>query len=91
MIKIVNVYIVYDLDSWPKNLTNNLKFRNYLFGATSAVKNSDKENCVYSGYGITFDSTVFWIFDNNMSRNVKLFGVNNSSSSDAGPRSNFQN
>ena len=24
--KIVNVYIVYDIEAWPKNATNNLKF-----------------------------------------------------------------
>ena len=25
--KIVNVYIVYDLDAWPRNPTNNFKLR----------------------------------------------------------------
>ena len=54
--KIINVYIVYDLDAWPRNPTNNFKFKNCLFGATNIVKNSDKEKYVYSGYGITFDS-----------------------------------
>ena len=54
--KIVNVYIVYDLDAWPRNPTNNFKLKNCSFGATSVVKNSDKEKFVYSGYGITFDS-----------------------------------
>ena len=54
--KIVKVYIVHDLDAWPRNPTNNLKYKNCLFGATSVVKNSDKEKYVYSGYGITFDS-----------------------------------
>ena len=50
------VYIAYDLDAWPKNPTNNFKFKNCLFGATSVVKNRDKEKYVYSGYRITFDS-----------------------------------
>ena len=36
--KIVNVYIVYDLDAWPRNPTNNFKFTNCLFGVTSKVK-----------------------------------------------------
>ena len=26
--KIVNVYIVYDLDAWPRNPKNNFKFKN---------------------------------------------------------------
>ena len=54
--KIANVYIVYDLTSWPRNPTNNFKFKNCLSGATSILQNSDKEKYVYSGYGITFDS-----------------------------------
>ena len=37
--KIVNIYIDYDLDAWPRNLPNNFKFKNCLFGATSIVKN----------------------------------------------------
>ena len=36
--KIVNVYIVYELNAWPRNPTNNFKFKNCLFGATSVVK-----------------------------------------------------
>ena len=49
--KIVNFYIVYDLDAWPRNPTNNMKFKNYLFGATNIVKNSGKEK---------YDSHSFW-------------------------------
>ena len=36
--RIVNVYFVYDLDTWPRNPTDNFKFKNCLFGATSIVK-----------------------------------------------------
>ena len=36
--KIVNGYIVYDLDPWPRNFTNNFRFKNCLLG----VKNSKK-------------------------------------------------
>ena len=32
--KIVNVYIVYDLDPWPRNPTKNFKFKNCLSGPT---------------------------------------------------------
>ena len=44
--KIVNVYIVYDLNAWLRNTTNNFKLKNSLFGATNIVKNSDKEKYV---------------------------------------------
>ena len=36
--KIVSVYIVYDLDAWPRNPTNNFNLKNCLFGATNIVK-----------------------------------------------------
>ena len=36
--KIVKVYIVYRVNAWPRNPTNNFKFKNCLFGATSIVK-----------------------------------------------------
>ena len=50
--KFVNVYIVYDLDTSPRNATYNFKFKNGLFGSSTVVKNSGKEKYVYSGYGI---------------------------------------
>ena len=40
------------IDAWPKDPSDNFKFKNCLFGATNIVKNSDKEKYVYSGYGI---------------------------------------
>ena len=56
--KIVNVYIVYDLDAWPRNLTNNFKFKNCLFAATSVVvKNSNEEKYMLNDYGISME---FW-------------------------------
>ena len=33
------VYVVYDLDVWARNPTNNFKSKNCLFGATSVIKN----------------------------------------------------
>ena len=39
----VNVYIVYGLDTLPKNLLNDFTFKNSLFLATNIVKNNVKE------------------------------------------------
>ena len=86
--KIVNVYIAYDLDAWPRNPTNNFKFKNCLFGATNIVKNSDKEKYMYCGYGITFDSAGSCSFDNDFARNVIIFGVDNTSSFHSDNRKN---
>ena len=88
MRKIVNVYIAYDLDAWPRNLTNNFKFKNCLFEATSIVKISYKERYVYSRHRKTFDSAGSWSFDNDIARNVIIFGVDNSSLSHADNRKN---
>ena len=52
--KIVNVYIVYDLDSNLNNFEPTLK--NCLFGAVELTKNSDIDKYQYRGYGIGFDS-----------------------------------
>ena len=41
--KVVNVYIVYDLEAWPKVLLDNFKLKNYLFGTTRVAKSSIKE------------------------------------------------
>ena len=51
------------LAAWPRNPNNMFKFKNCLFGATSIVKNSNKEKYVYSGYEITFDGAYEWSFD----------------------------
>ena len=79
--KTINVYIVYDLDTWSRNAANNFKFKNCLFGASNIVKHSDKETYAYSGYRITFDIAGWWSCDNDFARNVKSAGVDNSSSS----------
>ena len=81
LIKIVNVYIVYDLDVWSRNPTNNFKFKNCLFRATNIVKNRDKEKYVSSGCRMTFDNAGSWSFVDAFARNVIIFGVDNSSSS----------
>ena len=36
--KVVNAYIVYYLDAWPKVPLNNFKLRNWLFGAINIVE-----------------------------------------------------
>ena len=79
--KIVNVYIVYDLDHWPKILLRNFTLKNCLFEATNIVKSSDQEKYVYSGYRIAFDGKGSWCFNDDTGRNVIIFGVDNSSSS----------
>ena len=70
--KILDAYIVYDLDDLPTNM----------------AKNSDKSKWVYTGYGIAFDGVDLWSFGNDFARNVTIFGVDNSSSSHVDNRKN---
>lgn len=44
--KIVNAFIVYDLDAWPRNAAISFKFQNCLFHATCIVKSNDEEKWV---------------------------------------------
>ena len=53
--KIVNPYIVYDLDNWPKGLLRNFILQSCLFGVTNIVKNRDKNKFMCSCYGVAFD------------------------------------
>ena len=52
-----------------------------MFVATNRVKNNEGENYVYSGYGIAFGWKDSWSFENDSTRNIVIFGVDNSSSS----------
>ena len=39
---ISNLYIVYDLNNWPRNTTNNFTLKNCLFGTVKLIRNADK-------------------------------------------------
>ena len=42
--KILNVYIVYDLDAWSRNSTKNFKFKNCLLRLTRVIKTVIKQS-----------------------------------------------
>ena len=76
--KIVNIYIVYELDKFYFNTTSMLV--NCLFEAVSLTKNADIDKYKYSGYGIEFDRNGVYSVGNWFDRNVIIFGVDISSS-----------
>ena len=77
--KIVNIYIVYELDKTYGKTHPTLV--NYLFGAVSITKNADIDKKKYFGYGIGSDKTgVYLIPYDSFGRNVVIFGVDMSSS-----------
>ena len=74
---ILNLYIVYELNTWPRNRTNNFTLKNCLFGTVKLVRNTIKSKFTCTVQVIAFDSS----FGNDFARNVVIFGVDNSSSS----------
>ena len=88
--KIVNTYIVLHLDNWPNNPLRNFIIKDFLFGANSIVKNSDKEKWVYHGCGVAFQGKGTRNFSNDFATNVVIFGTDNGSSSHAdNPKNSF--
>ena len=77
--KIVNIYIVYELDKTYVKTHPTLV--NCLFGAVSITKNTDIDKNKYSGYGIGFDRTSVYLLPyGSFGRNVVIFGVDMNSS-----------
>ena len=76
--KIVNIYIVYELDKIYTKISPTLV--NCLFGAVSLTKNIDKYKC--SRQGIGFDRRNVYSFGNGFGRNVIIFGADISVSVD---------
>ena len=78
--KIINIYIVYDLQSNP-NYNPDFTLENCLFGAVKITKNIDVDIYKYSGYGIGFDGRgIFTHPTGSFANNAIIFGVGMSSS-----------
>ena len=52
---VINVYIVYKLDSIASSRDTTFTIQNALFGAMQITKNADTSKYDYKGYGICFD------------------------------------
>ena len=78
--KIVNIYIVYEIER-SVNISSYPTLENCLFGAVKLTKHVDVDKYKYSGYGIGFDRKRFYSIDDDVGRNVIVFGVDMSSPS----------
>ena len=76
--KIVNIYIVYDLDSNSNDFDPTLQ--DCLFGAAKLTENSGTDKYKYSEYGIGFDSEGFFLHSNGLGKNAIIFGADMSRS-----------
>ena len=78
--KIVNIYIVYELDASSSHV-NDPTLKNCLFSTLTLTKNTDIDKYGYSGYGIGFDRRSRFSFPGGgFGQNVLIFGADMSSS-----------
>ena len=85
--KIVNIYIVYDLQSNLNDFDPTLQ--NCSFRATKITKKSDMSKYNYSGYGVVFDwKGTFLHPTGTFSNNVIIFGADMSNSAHSNNRAN---
>ena len=78
---ILNLYIVYELNTKPHNPVNSFSLKDCLFGTVKLTKNADKSKFTHNRRGIAFDGKDSWSFTNGFVRNVATFAVDNTSSS----------
>ena len=78
---VINLFIVYKLDTWSRDLNIGFTLKDCLFGSVKLTKNADPDKYKYSGYGIGCDSHLeFSLPDGSMGKNVIILGVDMSSS-----------
>ena len=81
MIFIVNIYIVYEITSYYKDINYYLTLEICLFGSVKLTRNADIDKYWYSGYGIAFDRETSFSIGNEIGKNVIIIlGVDMSSS-----------
>ena len=72
--KIVNIYIVYEINKKDNTVISDPSLENCLFGAVTLTKKADTDKYGYSGYGIGFDRKGRFSFPGGgYGRNVIIF------------------
>ena len=55
---LVNFVIIYEWETWSRDLDSDFTLKNYLFGGVKLTKNTDPDEYSYSGYSIEFDNHI---------------------------------
>ena len=78
---VVNLFVVYELDTCSRDLNTDFTLEDCLFGAVKITKTAVPDKYEYSGYSIGLDSrSGFLLPDGSMGKNVIIFGADMSSS-----------
>ena len=73
---VINIYIVYKLDTIKSKRNTDLSIQNTLFGAVKITENSsDSDHNKYNDYGIVFDESSDFSFGNIVMERTGLFLV----------------
>ena len=68
--------MVYELDTWSRDLNSDIMLKDCLFGGVKLAKNTDPDEYIYGGYGIRFDWHSLSSLPNfDWGENVIIFGV----------------
>ena len=67
--KVVNAYLLYELDNWPVNSSNNSTIKK-IFGTAKLTRNTIKRKFIYNGFGLVFDVARSWSFGTECPQNV---------------------
>ena len=85
-----NRIIVYELDTWLRDLNSDFNLKDCLYGSVKLAKNTDPDKFVYSGYDTGFDSrSEFSLPDGSMGKTVIIFRVNKRSSVHIGNKKKY--
>ena len=74
----VNLFVVYKLDTQSRDLNSKFTLRNRLFGDVKLTKNANPDKYGYSGYDIGFDTVSNFSINGEQGKNVGIFGAENS-------------
>lgn len=78
---VVNLFIAYELDTWPRDLNTNFTLSDFSLGSAKFTKNADPNKYGCSGHGIGFDAhSELPLTIHELGENVVIFGAKNGSS-----------
>ena len=68
---VLNIFIVYELDTWLRDLNTDFTLKDRLLGSLKLFKNADLDKYKYSSYRIVFDSCLeFLLTDGSVGKSV---------------------
>ena len=75
------MFIASELDVWSRDLNKDFTLKDCLFGTVKLTPNPNPEKYSYYGFGVRFDSSIWFFIPNfGCGKNIIVFGIVSSSS-----------